>query len=146
MSAAELESAAREVAGSRAALASSMAGLKQQALKTVRSPYVMGGVAASAALAGLMVAKKKASAQPRKNQRNKTVPGDSLTKWGQRLAPLVTAATAGKAASEPSKFPPPPPLALETHAAYAHSSEEAANEAQGREAGPPKGIVGRQWA
>jgi len=142
MAAAELESAEERIRAARADLSAHVRGIKREAFKIVKSPYVIGGVAASAAVAGALTylrihkqVKVKVKAPPRIPMRFPMNLGGTSTlfKWGQRLLPLLGIVGGAKAAKpDPRSFPVVVDQSKDADAAKAVA---AAN----------PGFVGRQW-
>ena len=142
MAAAELESAEQRIRAARADLSAHVKGIQREAFKIVKSPYVIGGVAASAAVAGALTylrmhkhAKVKVKAPPRMRMRFPMNLGGTSTlfKWGQRLLPLLGIFGGAKAAKpDPRSFPVVVDQSKDADAAKAVA---AAN----------PGFVGRQW-
>ena len=131
-----VESAEQRLRAVRAEVAGHVQGIKDQAkdqaLKLVKSPYVIGGAVASlgVALAAGYVAIKR---NRRKFTWSSLRPNDKALRWGQRLLPLVSAVGVVKAAKpDPRSFP----VVIETPEAAA-AAKAAANR--------KKGFVAKQW-
>jgi membrane protein len=127
-----VESAEQRLRAMKAEVAGHVQGIKGQAMKVARSPYVVGGAIASlgVALGAGYVAFKR---NPSKFSWASLRPNATSLKWGQRLLPLVTAGGAVKAAKpDPRSFP----VVVETPESKA-AAKAAAN--------LKKGFFAKQW-
>ncbi len=142
MAAAELESAEQRIRAARVDLSAHVKGIKREAFKFVKSPYVLGGVAATAAVAGALTyfrMKKqvtvKVKAPPRMRMRLPANLGGTSTlfKIAQGLLPLLGIIGGAKAAKpDPRSFP----VVIEKPKEADKAKAEAATK---------RGFVGQQW-
>jgi membrane protein len=113
MAAAELESAEQRIAAARADLSAHVRGIKSEALKVAKSPYVIGGAVATVAAAGFLAftrhqkqVKVKVRA-PKVRVPSMNLGGTSaLFKLGEGLLPLLGMLVGAKTAKpDPRSFP-----------------------------------------
>ncbi len=98
----ELRSAERRISAGRAEIALHAQGVKQEAIKLAKSPYVIGGALATAVVAGLIVFVRHKQ-QPALNIRRPSDGADkvdTLLKWGRHLLPLIGMLAARKASGK----------------------------------------------
>src|SRR5688500_4011820 len=136
MAAAELESAEQRIAAARAELAAHAKGIKSEALKVARSPYVIGGAIATVAAAGF-IAFTRQQKQVKVRAPKVRVPSmsfggtSSLFKLGEGLLPLLGMLVGAKTAKpDPRSFP----------VVIAKPKDDTKTTAAAK-----RGFVGRQW-
>jgi membrane protein len=135
MAAAELESAEQRIAAARAELAAHVKGIKTEAVKVARSPYVIGGAIATVAAAGFIAftrqQKQVKVRAPKVRVPSMNIGGTSaLFKLGEGLLPLLGMLVGAKTAKpDPRSFP----VVIE-------KKDEAKAAAEAK-----RGFVGRQW-